>query len=131
MAEATDFNNKLFGTDRMLDALNEIDDNVHAEDVLDFMKLKIDEFIDGAPQFDDITMICLKYLNYLDKISEINMKIANYGIANVIPDSFTENYQINIVSEAQILVWNKFLTALRHFLCVVWQPFIAVFVRRF
>ena len=67
VAEATDFNNKLFGTDRMLDALNEIDDNVHAEDVLDFMKLKIDEFIDGAPQFDDITMICLKYLNYLDK----------------------------------------------------------------
>lgn len=34
----------------------------------------------------------IKDLNYLDKISEINMKIANYGIANVIPDSFTENY---------------------------------------
>ena len=47
----------------MLEGLNEIDDNVHAQDVLDFMKIKIDEFVGDAPQFDDITMICLKYLS--------------------------------------------------------------------
>ena len=63
VAEATDSNNDLFGTDRMLEGLNEIDDNVHAQDVLDFMKIKIDEFVGDAPQFDDITMICLKYLS--------------------------------------------------------------------
>ncbi len=34
----------------------------------------------------------VKDLNYLNKISEINMKIANYGIVNIIPGSFTENY---------------------------------------
>ncbi len=34
----------------------------------------------------------VKDLNYLNEISEINMRIANYGIVNVIPDSFTENY---------------------------------------
>lgn len=33
-----------------------------------------------------------KDLNYLNKISEINMNIANYGIVNVVPNSFTENY---------------------------------------
>lgn len=34
----------------------------------------------------------IKDLNYLNKISEINMNIANYGIVNVVPNSFTENY---------------------------------------
>ena len=31
-------------------------------------------------------------LNYLNEISEINMNIVNYGLNNVIHNSFTENY---------------------------------------
>ena len=57
--EATDSSNNMFGLDRMLDALNE-----EAEDpaaVLKNVRKAVDEFTAGAEQFDDLTMLCLKY----------------------------------------------------------------------
>lgn len=61
VAEATNKDNELFGTDRMLDALNK-DPDADPEQVLDNVRDGIDEFVQGAEQFDDITMMSLKYL---------------------------------------------------------------------
>ena len=60
VTEATDTQNRLFGTDRMLAALN-INPNAGPERLLKNLKLEIDGFVRGAPQFDDITMMCLHY----------------------------------------------------------------------
>ena len=58
--EATNAENELFGNERMLEALNRNKDSNSAE-ILDNMKLAIDEFVGEAPQFDDITMLAFRY----------------------------------------------------------------------
>ena len=59
VAEATDTADQLFGTDRMLDALN-IDPHAAPEKLISNVKEAIDEFVGEAPQFDDTTMLCFK-----------------------------------------------------------------------
>jgi serine phosphatase RsbU (regulator of sigma subunit) len=60
VAEATNANNELFGTDRMLEVLNRNPDAL-PEQVLSGVMDGINEFVAGAEQFDDITMLCLRY----------------------------------------------------------------------
>ena len=59
-AEATNAQNQLFRTDRMIDVLNE-NPSDSPEKLIHTMKEKIDEFVGDAPQFDDLTMLCIKY----------------------------------------------------------------------
>ena len=59
-AEATDRDNRLFGTERMLGALN-LEPAASPEVLLTNMKSAIDGFVGEAPQFDDLTMLCIKY----------------------------------------------------------------------
>ena len=59
VTEATDAQEKLFGDDRLLDALNGAGDTA-PEKLLPHVRGKIDEFVKKAPQFDDITMLCLR-----------------------------------------------------------------------
>ena len=58
--EATDADNKMFGTDRMLEALNE-NPLSEPEELLPRVKTAIDAFVGDAPQFDDITMLGFHY----------------------------------------------------------------------
>ncbi len=60
VAEATSADNELFGTDRMLQALNRNPDAM-PEEVLTNVMDGINAFVAGTQQFDDITMLCLKY----------------------------------------------------------------------
>ena len=60
VTEATDPDNHLFGTDRMLEALN-IDKEAAPDQLLNNVSSGIDRFVREAEQFDDITMLCLKY----------------------------------------------------------------------
>ena len=60
VAEAANAENELFGTERMLDALNE-DPDADPQTILKNVREGIDGFVSGAEQFDDITMLCLKY----------------------------------------------------------------------
>ena len=50
----------LFGTDRMIDALN-IDPEACPEKILANVNEKIEEFVQDAEQFDDLTMLCIQY----------------------------------------------------------------------
>ena len=61
VAEATDPDNKLFGTERMLDALN-IEPEASPKKLLSNMKKAVDDFVGDAPQFDDLTMLGVKLL---------------------------------------------------------------------
>ena len=54
VAEATDAANELYGTDRMLDALNGASE-AKPEALLEAVKADIDRFVGEAPQFDGST----------------------------------------------------------------------------
>lgn len=58
--EANNVDNELFGTGRMLEVLNRAPD-APPQMVLKNMADGIDVFAAGAEQFDDITMLCLRY----------------------------------------------------------------------
>ena len=60
VAEATDASNELFGTDRMLAALNREPD-AEPRRLLENVKEELDAFVGSAPQFDDITMLSMIY----------------------------------------------------------------------
>ena len=61
VAEATNGANELYGTDRMLNALNSEPDAQPGQILANVMN-DIHAFVDGAEQFDDITMLCFRYM---------------------------------------------------------------------
>ena len=60
VAEATNAENELFGTGRMLEALNQ-DPDAAPEQLLKNVRAAVDGFGREAPQFDDLTMLCVEY----------------------------------------------------------------------
>ena len=60
VTEATDSDSKLFGMERLEVSLNKVKDGTPME-ILNSVKKDIDDFVNVAPQFDDITMLCLEY----------------------------------------------------------------------
>ena len=59
--EATNIHDELYGTDRMLEALDSTS-GMNAEEILHAMKKSVDDFTGEAPQFDDVTMLYLKFM---------------------------------------------------------------------
>lgn len=57
--EATNANDELFGLERTVKALNEVKRR-DPQGILDGMKTRIDAFVGEAPQFDDLTMLCIE-----------------------------------------------------------------------
>ena len=66
VAEATNANSELFGTDRMLEALNK-NPNASPKETLASVQEGINAFVGDAPQFDDITMLNFLYLGDEEK----------------------------------------------------------------
>lgn len=58
--EATTADNEQFGTDRMVEALNKMQ-NADPEELVHYMLRTVDDFDGDVPQFDDITMLALRY----------------------------------------------------------------------
>ena len=54
--EAINSDEEQFGTDRMIEALNDAQ-NTGMQHILSFVRTRIRNFVDGADQFDDITML--------------------------------------------------------------------------
>lgn len=60
VTEATDSENNLYGEERLLALLNSMGD-LSGEEICRAVKADMDAFVGDAPQFDDITMLYLKY----------------------------------------------------------------------
>ena len=60
VTEATDANEQLYGEDRLLKLMNTLN-GVPADSVCGAVKADVDKFVGDAPQFDDITMVYLRY----------------------------------------------------------------------
>ncbi len=58
--EATDTNERMYGTGGMLETLN-ADPHAGPEGLLENVKAAADAFVGDAEQFDDMTMLCMKY----------------------------------------------------------------------
>ncbi len=58
--EATNSAEQLFGIDRMIEALNQEED-ASVEMTCRNVRRNVDLFVGEAPQFDDLTMLCMKY----------------------------------------------------------------------
>lgn len=61
VTEATNAEHELYGMDRLTEILAKNTDKKPAE-LLPIVKADIDAFVGEAPQFDDITMLCVSYL---------------------------------------------------------------------
>lgn len=59
--EATNGAKEMFGTDRMLEVMNQ-DTSLNPEDTIKHLEQEINGFVGDAPQFDDLTMLCIRYL---------------------------------------------------------------------
>ena len=60
VAEATNDREELYGTERLISALNGKKDS-GVKEICVSVKEDIDRFVQDAPQFDDITMLCIRY----------------------------------------------------------------------
>ena len=58
--EATDKDNNMYTIARMLETLNTCRENT-PQQILEGIRSSVDEFVGEAPQFDDITMLCMEY----------------------------------------------------------------------
>ncbi len=68
VAEATDTENILYGTERTLKALNSVKDKSPKE-IIERVKESVDSFVGEAPQFDDLTMLCFEYKGFDDTLT--------------------------------------------------------------
>ena len=103
--EATDSHNTLFGEERMVEALNR-NPEANPEEVIKNVRSGIDEFVAGAEQFDDITMLCFKYKGNKEDVEmdelEIEAKVENLDKVLAFVDSHLETvdcptpYMMNI-----------------------------------
>jgi serine phosphatase RsbU (regulator of sigma subunit) len=66
LPEATDAEGKMFGAERMLEALNG-SLSCNPVSTLDNVKLSVDSFVKQAEQFDDLTMLCFEYKGKTNK----------------------------------------------------------------
>ncbi|WP_407386179.1 PP2C family protein-serine/threonine phosphatase [Ruminococcus sp.] len=58
--EANNASNELFGSERMLEALNQKADG-KPEEILANVKSEVQRYVGDAEQFDDLTMLCIRY----------------------------------------------------------------------
>lgn len=69
VTEATNARNELYGMSRLEHVLNRSRE-LELEPLLHAVRSDIDDFVGGAPQFDDITMICLEFKQKMQKSEE-------------------------------------------------------------
>lgn len=82
VAEATNANQELYGTARMVEALNRKKD-ISCKELLGLIHQDVDAFVGEASQFDDITMLCLEYKG--------KTKAERHGTGRGLRDEGTDN----------------------------------------
>ena len=60
VSEATREDKELFGSERMIEALNRVT-AASPKQVLGEVRKAVDNFVEGAEQFDDLTMMCIEF----------------------------------------------------------------------
>ncbi|MDO4939040.1 MAG: PP2C family protein-serine/threonine phosphatase [Lachnospiraceae bacterium] len=66
VTEATNAHNELYGMDRLGKALADNSEK-KSIDIVQAVKKDVDEFVGDAPQFDDITMLCMEFVRFYEQ----------------------------------------------------------------
>ncbi|MBQ4426835.1 MAG: SpoIIE family protein phosphatase [Oscillospiraceae bacterium] len=102
VAEATNAENQLFGTDRTLRALNAASGG-SPKDVIESVDRAVAEFVGEAPQFDDLTMVCLEYNGRFDgKEFTIEAKIENLPAVTDFVNAELESFDCPMKAQMQL-----------------------------
>lgn len=89
MTEATNKDKQLFGMKRLEETLLKYSDK-NVQELLPLIKKDIDSFVGDAPQFDDITMICLEYKKKkMEKSIKEKIKKALFALSIIAAIFFT------------------------------------------
>ena len=64
--EATNETDEMFGSERMIEALN-IDPTATPQEILQNVRDSVNDFVKSAEQFDDMTMMCIEYKGVQEK----------------------------------------------------------------
>jgi len=100
--EATDKDNNMFALERMLKALNRYKEK-NPKGVLDGINEEVNSFVGDAPQFDDLTMMCLE-LKEKEKVKSliVDATIENLNAVNEFIDGFLEENGCTARAQMQI-----------------------------
>ena len=103
VTEAADEKDDLYGTDRLLNALNMSKDK-NTREIIENVVGDVKEFTGSAPQFDDITSLCIHYLGHEQSAKEITLEstVENIGKATEFVDSELEALGWPIKAQAAI-----------------------------
>ncbi len=101
--EATNAAGELFGTERMIAALNSRESGT-PEEYLRTVRMAINDFVGDAPQFDDITMLCLEYIGPEKPVREITVPAVVDSIPEVTDFVNAELEAVGCPMKAQIQI---------------------------
>ena len=101
VTEASNTKNELFGTERMLAALNTALQS-DSKEILGKVKNAIDGFVGEAAQFDDITMLSLRYLGETMKKRTIKATVENLPQVLAFIDEELEKAECPMKTQMQI-----------------------------
>ena len=103
VTEAADEKDNLYGTDRLLSALNMSKDK-NTREIIENVVGDVKEFTGSAPQFDDITSLCIHYLGHEQSAKEITLEstVENIGKATEFVDSELEALGCPLKAQAAI-----------------------------
>ncbi len=99
--EATDKDNNMYTMDRMLKALNE-HRTESPKDILEGIKESVNEFVGDAPQFDDLTMLCLENTSKANgKTLSIDATVDNLDEVIGFVDAYLEGLECPMKAQMQ------------------------------
>lgn len=71
VTEAADAEGNFYGEDRLLELINSLPADCSSEEICKRVKADVNRFAGDAPQFDDITVMCVRFL---EKMPEVTME---------------------------------------------------------
>ena len=111
VAEATNRDNELFGLNRLLDSLNNMASGTDSAMEMDYeVKNSVNDFVNGAPQFDDLTILIFNYyggdpMNQdVNPYNEITVKaeVSNLDAVQSFIDERLETAECSMKAQVQI-----------------------------
>lgn len=101
--EATDNNEELFTISRMVQALNNYKKE-KPQDIIDGINRSVIDFVGDAPQYDDLTMLCLELMETEDVDNMLTVEALNENLQTVMDfvDGFLEENGVSAKTQMQV-----------------------------
>lgn len=114
LTDATNGNGEMFNSDRVITLLKELSE-YSPLNTINYTKIQINNFVQGAEQYDDITLLVLQYLNYQNIIniyeSSFTAHLAEFEKQRELIEKQIDEHKINSIAKNKlILVLEEIIT---------------------